>query len=113
VNRTMGSEVNALTSIHLFGDVRNETEFKSFDARPGYLPQAHGDFNHCPFWRREFWSVATVTRRSGATNVWNCYPEDWQKRDEAADKLTAEEKPAKARSPKDKRDLKAQQQRKR
>ena len=54
-HRRLGKWVNLIPAIHLFYRVKDRFSVKAFDAKPDTLPRRHGDFNRCPFWRREFW----------------------------------------------------------
>jgi hypothetical protein len=92
VNRTMGSEVNILTAIHLFNEVEDHCEFKGFDRDPGRIPAAHSEFNLCPFWRPSFWSKDTQTFVDR-----NNYPKKWIKLHPAATNLPPEQRPARAK----------------
>jgi hypothetical protein len=84
LDRTMGSEVNILSSVEVFKDVFEYCQFKSFDRIPGCLPAEHADFHLCPFWRSAFWQYDHFV--PAPTNTWrgkrNCYPRDWRKGDE-------------------------------
>jgi hypothetical protein len=57
VDRRLGKWVNAMESIHLFRDVRERVFVKGFGVEGDLLPQKHGDFGDCPFWKAEFRSV--------------------------------------------------------
>lgn len=84
LDRTMGSEVNILSSVEVFKDVFDYCQFKSFDRVPGCLPAEHGDFHLCPFWRPSFWQYDQVV--SAPAKTWrgkrNCYPHDWREREQ-------------------------------
>jgi len=84
LDRTMGSEVNILSSVEVFKDVFDYCQFKSFDRIPGCLPAEHGDFHLCPFWRSTFWQIDHLV--PAPSNTWrvkrNCYPQDWREREE-------------------------------
>jgi hypothetical protein len=54
LDRTMGSQVNVLSTLEIFSDIKAYCTFKGFDFRPGALPAKHGDFSNCPFWRSDF-----------------------------------------------------------
>jgi len=55
LDRTFGKWNNALPAIHLFESVFEQVHFKAFGVDGDSKPQRHGDFNTCPFWRRDFW----------------------------------------------------------
>jgi hypothetical protein len=80
LDRTLGSEVNILSSIEVFKPVFFCSEFKAFDRVPNHVPAHHGDFHLCPFWRSSFWSrnylwnAATTRKRTTARNS---YPKSW------------------------------------
>jgi hypothetical protein len=80
LDRTMGSEVNALAAIHVFQPIYQYCEFKAFDRYPNWIPQRHGDFNLCPFWEKAFWSSDTLTFHldNKPALYLNSYPRDWQ-----------------------------------
>jgi hypothetical protein len=84
LDRTMGSEVNILSSVEVFKNVFDYCQFKSFDRIPGCLPAEHGDFHLCPFWRSTFWQCDHFV--PAPVNTWrgkrNCYPQDWREREE-------------------------------
>jgi predicted esterase len=79
LDRTMGSEVNVLSSVEVFKDVFAYCQFKSFDRLPFCYPAAHSDFHFCPFWRRTFWDRNhRVPDYDGKhPEPRNCYPTDW------------------------------------
>jgi len=54
LDRTLGSQVNVISGIEAFREIRQCCVFKGFDFIPGRIPAAHGDFSRCPFWRQEF-----------------------------------------------------------
>ena len=53
--RRLGKFVNLMQALQLFHDVRKQVSVKAFGVEPGSIPQRHGDFSECPFWREEFW----------------------------------------------------------
>ena len=53
--RRLGKFVNLMRALHLFRDVRSRVSVKAFGVEPNSIPQRHGDFSECPFWREEFW----------------------------------------------------------
>jgi hypothetical protein len=55
LDRRLGKWNNALGALHVFAPVRERVTLKGFALNGDSLPQKHGDFNDCPFWRREFW----------------------------------------------------------
>ncbi len=87
LDRTMGKEINVLSSIHVFDDIKDHVHFKSFDRFPGYMPAKHGDFNLVPFWREKFWGID----KSHKTNILhnnelkriNCWVDDWRQKEDA------------------------------
>lgn len=86
LDRTMGKEVNLLSSLHDFDEIKDHVHFKSFDRLPHSIPAKHGDFNECPFWRKEFWGInesysRDVLHRNKLLEV-NCWDEDWYKKEE-------------------------------
>jgi len=62
LDRRLGKWVNAMESIHVFRDVRSRVFVKGFGVVGGEIPQKHGDFDDCPFWKAEFRSVDGSTR---------------------------------------------------
>jgi hypothetical protein len=54
-DRRLGKWLNLVQALHLFASVKDRFSVKAFSTSPGSLPQAHGEFNQCPFWRPEFW----------------------------------------------------------
>ncbi|WP_162925825.1 hypothetical protein [Isoalcanivorax indicus] len=61
LRRTMGSEVNVLSSIAIidraFRGAQGNIVFKSFDREDGSSPRQHGDFGRIPFWRPTIWQL--------------------------------------------------------
>ncbi|MBK8180860.1 MAG: hypothetical protein IPK67_18605 [Planctomycetes bacterium] len=55
--KRLGKWLVAIETIHVFKPVRAQIHLKGFGRRPDSKPSAHGEFNDCPFWRREFWST--------------------------------------------------------
>ncbi len=54
--RRLGIWVNAIQALHVFESVRGQVTMKGFGVRPDSKPQKHGDFNDCPYWKRDFWN---------------------------------------------------------
>lgn len=73
LDRTLGTEVNILSAINVFNQIKPYVHFKSFDRKHEHIPSKHGDFNNCPFWRESFWNTDTEIGTTGL----NCYPEKW------------------------------------
>lgn len=69
LNRTIGSEVNVLSSLHIIDEaLQNSTGakvFKSFDRKEGHFPSLHGDFGKIPFWRRSTWELKNDKSNAG------------------------------------------------
>lgn len=77
LDRTIGTEVNILSSIVVFKEIKQNVHFKSFDRKSGHVPSRHGDFNKSPFWRKSFWETDTQYENTG----YNCYPKKWLKKE--------------------------------
>ena len=57
LDRTLGSQVNVMSSIEAFNRIKANCHFKGFDFVPGVLPTRHGDFSKSPFWQEDFRSA--------------------------------------------------------
>jgi len=61
LDRTIGSEVNVLSSLkvilEVLEDAGGDIVFKAFDRADGKLPMKHGDFGKLPFWRPSTWKL--------------------------------------------------------
>ncbi len=68
--RRFGKWLNLMQVLHLFHSVGRQMAIKGFGVDDDSIPQRHGDFSNCPFWRREFWDP------DGPLS----YPADWQER---------------------------------
>lgn len=70
LDRTLGSQVNLMSGIEAFEDVkvREKCYFKGFDFISGRIPEAHGDFSECPFWRCDFRELRKPNLISAAKN---------------------------------------------
>jgi len=55
LDRVFGKWNNVMAALHLFEPVKEQFHVKGFGVEGDSLPQRHGDFNDCPFWKREFW----------------------------------------------------------
>ncbi|MSR46931.1 MAG: hypothetical protein EXS13_07695 [Planctomycetes bacterium] len=55
LDRMFGKWNNAIPALHLFEPVKEHFNAKAFGVKGDSLPQRHGDFNDCPFWKQEFW----------------------------------------------------------
>ncbi len=53
--RRFGKWSNLIQALQIFMDVQKQVTIKGFGVDGDSLPQKHGDFNQCPFWRRSFW----------------------------------------------------------
>lgn len=88
LDRTLGTEINVLTSIDAFEndkEISDNIHLKSFDSYDGHVPSRHGEFNESPFWRKSFWKTdnKTITIMDKKREIQlNCYPEDWKQREE-------------------------------
>jgi hypothetical protein len=69
-DRRLGKWANVMQAVHLFRDVASRVTIKAFGVKDDSIPQAHGDFNLCPFWRVDFRDP------TGAMH----YPPDWDDR---------------------------------
>lgn len=84
LNRTMGSEVNVLSSIEIIDEALTQSDgkivLKSFDSNRdlGTYPTKHGDFGLIPFWRKATWKLnSTGEGTLGApftTSIYDEYP---------------------------------------
>ena len=54
VDLRLGKWVNVVNALHVFKSVKERFVVKAFGVAPGSLPQRHGQFSDCPFWRTEF-----------------------------------------------------------
>ena len=54
-DRRLGKWVNVLQALPMFAGVREQFSVKGFAVDEDTIPQKHGDFNRCPFWRETFW----------------------------------------------------------
>jgi hypothetical protein len=56
--RRLGKWANVLPALRLFArePVRGRVTIKAFGVEGDSIPQQHGQFNRCPFWKRSFWS---------------------------------------------------------
>lgn len=61
LNRTIGSEVNVLSSLRIIDEALSMSTgkkvFKSFDKLEQELPKIHGDFGKMPFWDEKIWQI--------------------------------------------------------
>jgi pimeloyl-ACP methyl ester carboxylesterase len=57
LDRRLGKWNNALDALHVFSSVRGRVTLKGFGVQGNSIPQTHGDFSDCPFWRPTFWDV--------------------------------------------------------
>lgn len=55
--RRLGKWNNIMQSLHLFRSIAARMTVKGFGVESGRRPQKHGEFNSCPFWKKEFWDV--------------------------------------------------------
>lgn len=53
--RRFGKWVNLLQALQVFKPVMSQVTIKGFGVEGDSLPQKHGDFNLCPYWRESFW----------------------------------------------------------
>ncbi|MCA8955156.1 MAG: hypothetical protein KDC87_03725 [Planctomycetes bacterium] len=53
-DRRFGKWTNIMQALHLFRTVAHRVTVKGFGVKYDSVPQMHGDFNLCPFWRPEF-----------------------------------------------------------
>lgn len=66
LNRTMGAEVNVLSSIEIIDEALARSDgkivLKAFDSdrNIGTYPTKHGDFGKIPFWRKATWELNTA-----------------------------------------------------
>ncbi|WP_347331726.1 lipase/acyltransferase domain-containing protein [Marinimicrobium locisalis] len=65
LRRTIGSEVNVLSSIDVIErrlqGLEGDVVFKAFDRCTGYAPSEHGDFGNMAFWREAAWSAENTS----------------------------------------------------
>jgi len=75
LKRTIGSEVNVLSSLDVIDEALSESSsdkvFKAFDRKVGYMPAMHGDFGDIPFWRPSTWKLE-ATQSQGIGNPFKC-----------------------------------------
>ena len=55
VQRRLGKWINLMQALHIFREVSDQLRVKAFGVDGWSLPQKHGQFNLCPFWKRDFW----------------------------------------------------------
>jgi len=67
MERRLGKWINLMQALHVFKKVSERMTLKAFGVDGDTIPQKHGDFNDCPFWRKLFWLT------SGPLT----YPRDW------------------------------------
>jgi pimeloyl-ACP methyl ester carboxylesterase len=65
--RRFGKWINLLQTIKLFHTIEKRMTVKGFGVRGSCLPQKHGQFNQCPYWRASFWAPTGPMM----------YPDDW------------------------------------
>jgi hypothetical protein len=59
LERRLGKWINVMQGLDVFRRIADRMTIKAFGVDGGSSkPQQHGDFNQCPFWKREFWSPA-------------------------------------------------------
>ncbi|MEE9125796.1 MAG: hypothetical protein V3U11_01525 [Planctomycetota bacterium] len=68
LERRFGKWTNLMQVLHLFHSVTKQVTIKGFEVADGTIPQKHGDFSSCPFWRKDFWYPQGTMK----------YPANWQ-----------------------------------
>jgi len=66
--RRFGKWINLMQVLHLFHSVGRQMTIKGFEVEDDTIPQKHGDFSSCPFWRRDFWNPEGTMK----------YPANWE-----------------------------------
>ncbi|PCI78893.1 MAG: hypothetical protein COB20_06020 [SAR86 cluster bacterium] len=73
LKRTMGSEVNILSTIGIIDDrlesSKGDLVFKAFNRCPNSPPRMHGEFNDIPFWKPSTWQLPAQTCSQRARNA--------------------------------------------
>lgn len=57
LDRRLGKWNNAASALHVFARVSDQVSLKGFAVDGDSKPQAHGEFDEGPFWRRAIWEV--------------------------------------------------------
>lgn len=69
LERTMGSELNILSSLIVIDEElaasNGKLVFKAFDREKGLVPSKHGDFGSIPFWKPSTWQIDPYRRNRG------------------------------------------------
>lgn len=54
--RRLGKWVNVMQCLKLFAPILERMTVKAFTTTSDRIPQRHGDFGSCPYWRQAFWT---------------------------------------------------------